>query len=236
LRHEKLLVDGAAVGHDAHADWYRFGSDNGAERPLVAYFGGSISSAVYHARRESEPTSLVELFEAAREHVKVESVDLLVVPCPLIGRAVEDFRARIFRFVLEEILPGTPNPKPAAMSLFGNSAGAHIAAMLAFELDTVRALVTTAGVGMAEAAAESERRLFAGKRYLSFANREDFCASYSHEFSRMMSGLGITVEVIEREGGHAFADYVANGSARHAFAFALEGVAHPLRSAAERHE
>src|SRR5437867_6032330 len=65
-RHEKLLVDAAAVGHDAHADWYRFGSDNGAERPLVAYFGGSISTAVYHARRESEPTSLVELFEAAR--------------------------------------------------------------------------------------------------------------------------------------------------------------------------
>jgi hypothetical protein len=224
MRHEKIFVDDAAVGHDAHADWYRFGADNDVERPLVVYFGGSISTAVYHARRESEPRSLVELFDEAREHVKVESVDLLIVPCPLIGRAVPDFRARIFRFVLEEILPRTPNPEPAAMSLFGNSAGAHIGAMIAFELDSVRALVTTAGVGMAEAAAESERRLFAGKRYLSFANRDDFCAPYSHEFSRVMSGFGIAVEVIEREGSHAFDDYVANGSARHGFAFALEAI------------
>lgn len=223
-RHEKLIVDDAAVGHDAHADWHRFGVENGTETPLVVYFGGSISTAVYHARRESEPTSLAELFKAAREHVMVESVDLLVVPCPLIGRAVADFRSRIFRFVLEEILPRTPNPKPAAMSLFGNSAGAHIAAMLAFELDTVLALVTTAGVGMAEAAAESEQRRFAGKRYLCFANRDDFCAPYSHEFSRVMAARGIEAEVIEREGGHAFDDYVANGSARHAFAFALEAV------------
>jgi hypothetical protein len=45
-----------------------------------------------------------------------------------------------------------------------NSAGAHIAAVLAFELDRVWALGTTAAVGIAEAAHESERRLFAGRR------------------------------------------------------------------------
>jgi hypothetical protein len=126
-RHEKIFVDGAAVGHDAHADWYRFGAESGKGMPLVIYFGGSISTAVYHARRESEPISLVELFEEARQHVKVDSVDLLVVPCPLIGRAVPDFRARIFGFVLDELLPRTPSPEPAATPVipigFGRSSG-----------------------------------------------------------------------------------------------------------------
>ena len=56
-RHEKILVDGAAVGHDAHADWYRFGAEKGLGIPLVLYFGGAISSAVYHARRSTLPMS-----------------------------------------------------------------------------------------------------------------------------------------------------------------------------------
>ena len=102
------------------------------------------------------------------------------------------------------------------MAFFGNSAGAHIAAMLAFELESVQALATTAAVGLAEAVEESGQQLFAGKRYLSFANADDPCAEYTHRFWEAMIARGIAVDVIERAGGHAFEDYVANGSARQA--------------------
>lgn len=160
--HKKIFVEPSAVDHDAFADWYRCGPASETGAPLVVYFGGAISSDVYNARRDTEPLSLVEIFEDALSTTGVESVDLLVVPCPLIGRAVPDFRTRSLRFLLEQLLPRTPNQNPERMAFFGNSAGAHIAAVLAFELEEVRALATTAVVGLVEAVDESERRLFVG--------------------------------------------------------------------------
>jgi|CXWL01.1.fsa_nt_gi hypothetical protein len=222
--HKKIIVPDAAVGHEVFADWYRFGADLGGAMPLVVYFGGAISTATYEARRDTEPSPIRELFEFAIAETGLESVDLLVIPCPLIGRSEVDFRARIFSFVLDELLPRTPNPEPARVAFFGNSAGAHLAAMLAFESETVRVLATTAGVGMADAAMESERRLFAGKRYLCFANDDDPCTPYTHAFWEEMLSHGVAVDVIERAGGHAFDDYVANGSARECFVFAIEAL------------
>ncbi len=220
--HQKVVVERSAVDHEAFADFYQFG--DAPARPLLVYFGGAISSSVYHSRRETEPSSLVELFEAALRATGVESVDMLVVPCPLIGRSYPDFRSRVFRFVIEELLSRTPNPEPEALVFFGNSAGAHIAAVLAFELERVRALATTAAVGLVEAADESERRLFAGKRYLSFANLDDPCVDHTIRFWEAMIMRGIAVDVIERAGGHAFEDYVANGAALEAFNWLLGGL------------
>jgi hypothetical protein len=222
--HQKIVVEHSAVDHDAFADFYRFGPVPQPAMPLVVYFGGAISTDVYNARRDTEPLSLVELVEDALIATGVESVDLLVVPCPLIGRKYPDFRSRIFRFFLEELLPRTPNPEPERMAFFGNSAGAHIAATFAFELDSVRALATTAAVGLVEAADESERRLFEGRRYLSFANEADPGTEHTYRFWEAMILRGISVDVFEREGGHAFEDYVANGSAREAFAWLLDSV------------
>lgn len=219
--HQKVVVERSAVDHEAFADFYGFGDVPGPARPLLIYFGGAISSNVYHSRRETEPSSLVELFEVALRATGVESVDMLVVPCPLIGRTYPDFRSRIFTFVIEELLSRTPNPEPEALVFFGNSAGAHIAAVLAFELERVRALATTAAVGLVEAADESERRLFAGKRYLSFANLDDPCVDHTIRFWEAMIMRGIAVDVIERAGGHAFEDYVENGSVLEAFAWLL---------------
>lgn len=219
---QKIIVEDSAVDHVAFADWYRFGKPpHGVTPPLVVYFGGAISTDVYNARLDTEPLALVETIGRALSGTGVGSVDLLVVPCPLIGRTYPDFRFRLFRFILDELLPRTPNPEPEQMVFFGNSAGAHIAATLAFELEQVRALATTAAVGLLEAADESELRLFAGKQYLSFANVDDPCSDHTLRFWEAMISRGIPVDVIEREGGHAFEDYVANGSALDAFAWLL---------------
>lgn len=223
--HRKLVVEQSAVGLDAYAYFYRFGPCSGLTTPLVVYFGGAISTHVYHARRDTEPLPLVEIFEDALSRACVEYVDLLVVACPLIGRAVPAFRARMFELLLGELLPRSPNPKSERVAFFGNSEGAHIAAVLAFELEAVLALATTAAVGLAEAADESERRLFAGKRYLSFADVGDPCSKFTHAFWEAMILRGIPVDVIEREGGHDFEDYVANGSAREAFGRLLDCLA-----------
>jgi hypothetical protein len=80
--HKKIVIEQSAVGHDAFADFYRLGRCIGPTTPLVAYFGGAISTDVYNARRDTEPLSLVELLEYALFATGVESVDLLVVPCP----------------------------------------------------------------------------------------------------------------------------------------------------------
>lgn len=219
--HQKIVVDPSAIDRVAFADWYRFGSGTGHAAPLVIYFGGSISTAVYDARLDTEPLSLVDLFESARAGSGVDSVDLLVVPCPPIGRACPDFRSKIQVLVLEELLRRTPNPEPGHVAMLGNSAGAHIAAMLAFELERVRALATIGAVGLVEAANESDLRLFAGKRYKSFASEDDPCSTYTHQFWEAMISRGIAVDVIERDGSHAFEDYVANGSVHDAFAWLL---------------
>ena len=137
------------------------------------------------------------------------------------GRAYPDFRSRIQTFVLEELLRRTPNPEPRHVAMLGNSAGAHIAAMLAFELERVRALATIGAVGLVEAANESDLRLFAGKRYKSFASEDDPCSTYTHQFWEAMISRGIAIDVIERDGSHAFEDYVANGSVHDAFAWLL---------------
>lgn len=222
--HQKIVIEQSAVGRDAFADFYRLGQMPGSGTPLLVYFGGAISTDVYNARRDTEPLSLVGLIEYALFATGVESVDFLVVPCPLIGRAIPDLRSRIFRFVLEELLPQTPNPKPERMGFFGNSAGAHIAAVLAFELEGVRALATTGAVGLVEAVDESELRLFAGKRYLSFANETDPCSEHTHTFWEAMIARGIAVDLLERPGGHPFEDYVANDSARDAFTWLLDSL------------
>ena len=79
-------------------------------------------------------------------------------------------------------------------------------------------------MGLVEAADESERRLFAGKRYRSFANEDDPCRDHTIRFWEAMILRGIPVDVIERAGGHAFEDYVANGSVREAFAWLLDSL------------
>lgn len=123
MSHRKIVVERSAVDHDAFADFYCFGACPGRATPLVVYFGGAISTDVYDARRETEPESLVELFEDALSTREIESVDLLVVPCPLIGRTYPDFRSRISRFILDELLPRTQNPEPEALVFFGNCGG-----------------------------------------------------------------------------------------------------------------
>lgn len=239
--HLKISVPDSVVCADAFGDAYRFeaGADTSPslDVPLVVYFGGAISTATYHARRDTEPAPIRELFERALAEVghdvaatvdataaatvAANTVDLLVVPCPPIGRSEPDFRARIFAFVHDELLPRTPNPTPSRVAFVGNSAGAHLAAMLAFESDAVRALATTGGVGMLEAAQESERRLLTGKRYRCFANLDDPRAPHAHAFwDEILSHL-VSADVIERPGGHAFDEHIANGSALDAFRFAL---------------
>ena len=227
--HRKLVVENAAVGHEAFGDWYRFGPEveeypGAPDVPLVVYFGGAISTPTYEARRETEPSPIREVFEIELAVAGIESVDLLVVPCPLIGRSEPDFAARISTFVLDELLGSTPNPKPSRLVFFGNSAGAHLASTLAFELASVRALVTMGGVGMAEAVRASERRLFAGRRYRCFANDDDTCTSHTHAFWVEMLSHGVAVDVTERPGGHDFDDYFANGSVQDGFAVALESL------------
>lgn len=227
--HLKLVANNAAVGHEAFGDWYRFGPEVEADGSAldvshVVYFGGAISTPTYEARRETEPAPIRELFETALADAAIESVDLLVVPCPLIGRSEPDFTARISTFVLDELLGSTPNPEPSRLVFFGNSAGAHLASTLAFELASVRALVTMGGVGMAEAVRASERRLFAGTRYRCFANHDDPCTSQTHAFWVEMLSRGVAVDVIERPGEHDFDDYFANGSVQDGFAVALESL------------
>ena len=111
---------------------------------------------------------------------------------------------------------------PETIALLGYSYGAHIAAMLTFKVPQVCALATLGGIGMLEAEEESEERLFENKRYLCFANRDDMIGTNSRAFSNRMAEHSVKVDVIERNGGHMFDDYVENCSARHAFAFLLE--------------
>ena len=96
--------------------------------------------------------------------------------------------------------------------------------MLSFELPQVCALATIGGVGMSDAAAESEHKLWTAKQYLCFANTDDMIGANSRDFSRSMDERGIKVDVTERPGGHPFDDYAENCSVRHAFAFLLESM------------
>lgn len=218
--HQKIIVEDSVLWPDAYANYYRTNPATVAS-PLILYFGGAISTSVYDSRRQTEPVAIKAEFESAVAHMGYPAADLLVIPNPPVGRASPDYRRRMFTFVLQEMLPLVRDGKARYQATLGYSYGAYLAAMLTFELRQVRALATLGGVGMPEAAEESEHRLFADKRYLCFKNESDITGSYSQAFSLSMAIHRIKVDVIERPGTHGFDDYAKNCSVRHAFAFLL---------------
>ena len=221
--HHKLVAQNSVLWPNAFADFYRL-NHTASRAPFVIYFGGAISPETYESRRETQPLAILKEFQSAVAHLNCDAADLLVIPNPPVMRNAPDHRQRVFKFVLEEMLPLTGAAMPERMGLLGYSYGAYIAAMLSFELTQVSALATIGGVGMSDAADESERKLWTTKQFLCFANNDDMIGANSRAFSRSMDERGIKVDVTERQGGHRFDDYAENCSVRHAFAFLLESM------------
>ena len=195
-------MENSVLWPNAFADFYSM-TDTASEPPFVIYFGGAIPTETYDLRRETQPLAILTEFQSAVAHLKSRPAALLVIPNPPIMRTSPDYRRRIFKFVLDEMLPRAGATLPERLGLLGYSYGAYIAAMLTFELPQVLALATMGGIGMGEAASESEHKLFKPKRHLCFANSDDMIGTNSRAFSASMMAYGTKVEVIERLGGHS---------------------------------
>lgn len=229
--HKKIVIEDSILGNCAFADYYRFGTSE-LPIPMLCYIGGSINRSTYLSRIKSQPQVIVDEFHAAlQEPDSPAACDLLVSSAPPCWNSRHDGVLKdFFRHFMFEVLPKTPNHRPAAMAFIGNSFGAHLASYLAFSLANAKALATIAGCGMAEAARKTAMIGMENKRFILFSNTEDGTEFEDGEFKRFLEQHGHTTEIDRRQGGHAFDDYRANGSLADAFRFCLLALRYQRRS------
>lgn len=226
----RLLLPRSVVGLDAYADLYVAPNPDLEAPPLLLWIGGAISFEEYDRRRATEPSDIVEEFRrGTRRLLADETANLLVVSAP---PTLLESSARIetfHRFVVSELLPAVEVrlERPfGAVGLIGNSFGAHLLSGLLGRLWTpghsrIRAFATIAGVGLWEAMSADNLPSVPSLPIRCYVNDEDLAGLSARELQRELTRRGGVVEVIERCGTHAFADYAANGSVADAFTFLL---------------
>ncbi len=227
-RWKKLLVAPSLLGHDAFADWFRWGDDDGPAIPLVVWVGAPTRIAEYAARRRSRPAAVVAEFEKAFALRPLPAVDLLVVPCPLPieerrDRALEDFRSHF----LHELLPACPSSHPERISFIGLSGGSRYAAWLQFEFKASRGLVTLAGSGMAGALAASARKRTRGCRFVSLSNPGHPMAAESARFGEALRAAEVDLSTAECGVHDDLSGLTADGSLAKGFRAALDALGGP---------
>lgn len=215
-----------------YASLYRLG-DPALPGPAVVYLGGAISLAVYRERSGTEPAPVRLAFEAALAEVPRPRVDLLVCPCPadtrLPGESEPVGPVWMEHHWDEELAPAL-GAAPTALGLVGYSAGA-IHALHLGAVAGAKAVATLGGAGLVRAARTPElARLLsqaggAGLEVGVYRNAEDGADEPADVVKAIPLEVWARAEPA-RPGGHAFADYAGNGSARGAFRFVLERLGH----------
>ena len=217
----KLAVPTSVIGFPAFADFYRYPADRTQPAPLVIWIGGAISLEKYEQRRATEPLEILAECEAARARLGDPPCDLLLLSSPPTLQEVASRLDLFHQLLAFELFPLLPPPHPTALGLIGNSFGAHIATGFACRRPDARALATLAGVGLWDAIRESGGDLSPDLALRCYANEEDFAGVYAYELETELIARGRTLDLVEREGDHPFADYKANGSVSEAFDFVL---------------
>lgn len=221
-RHSRLVLAESSLAPRLFADYYAgLASMQGA--PLVCYWGGAISHEEYEHRREIRPSWIAEEFE--RACADGPAPDLLVFSVPLIepcDRA--ELQRRLVRTFWFELLPATPNERPAAIAYVGYSVGAYLATVLALARVEGRAVAAIGGVGMAAAVAEGHAGWVGSVEFAAFVNADDPCEDETRKLRAALEDRRAALFLHRGRGGHDLADYIDNGSLRAAFAFARENV------------
>jgi len=219
---KKLLVPASSLGHDAFADWFRFGPNDAPQTPLVVYIGGAISEEIYQERSPTRPDAIATEFENALSAYDHAPPDLLVIPCPLsMYENRTQWRSNFLAHFSRELLPIAPNPEPSRIASVGFSLGSFYALSLVMDNGPASGIATLGGVGMAEAFLESENRDLAGRRIICFANESDDLSAVTRKFQTILDESGIMLEIVSRTGRHTFSDYADNQSAKDAFLFSM---------------
>lgn len=214
------MLDYPPVGPHLFADFHS-GLQRAGRRSLLVYFNGALNERRYEERRATQPTHIFEVF--GEIETADEAWDLLVIPPP---PALTERGLAMRRIVAELVLTfvgSSPNPAPAVFAAVGMSYGAMLGCAFTLEADGCDRLATLAGVGMVEVVEAAPPEELAGKSFKCFVNDGDPLSDQSDRFAAVMAASGRRVEVIRRHGGHAFVDFVANGSAAEAFRFAMRG-------------
>lgn len=221
----KLRIPGSTVDPDAFADFYRFPADRTEPAPLVIWAGGAISSEAYEARRDLEPTPVVDELERARERLGGAPCDALLLSTPPTLQHFESSAELFRRFLAFEVFPLLPPPHPTALGLVGNSFGAHLLTGFACRRGDALALASIAGVGLWTAIETCGGEPPPQLEICCFVNDLDFSGFFAYELVEELRMRGRSVQLVERSGDHPFADYAGNGSVADAFAFVLERIA-----------
>jgi dienelactone hydrolase len=178
----------------------------------------------YLARRSTEPTPIIAEVRAALDARPVPSLDVLICPCPVDtgGEGLDGF---VDHFE-DELLPEL-GVRPPAVACMGYSAGAAYAMHLAI-VEEACAVVSIAGTGVLQAARHDQTILNALMRanktapaVALYRNAEDQTADLEDLVRNLPQPLRVT-SAVRGTGGHAFTEYVRNGSVLAAFQFLLE--------------
>ena len=214
----KIHVRRSALGVHLFADYYPAAD----ARLLVVYFGGAITAHAYDERRETEPTPLLEHWNAAVSEASTQA-DLLVIPAPPGAMPAHSYlRRAVLTHVQWELLSAAGAPLRPLVACFGNSYGALFATALASELSACRRVVTMGGVGMSEMAEFAPPDFFSHCQFLCFTNDGDPLQPETYTFQAMAFLNGGYAKVHEGHGGHDFADYAANGFVEQGFRFLIQ--------------
>ena len=205
---------------------YRFGTE-GVAAAVVVYVGGAISRSDYESRRHTSPDALVEPFAEAWAARPTCPVDFVVLPCPTsLGTHREDW---ILHHYDNDILP-LLGQAPTALGCVGYSAGAAHALRLAV-CSEAQGLTVIGPAGLSRTVHDlrnlrttqaQDGRVFRARGFLN--NSDNVCRD-----TRWSSGMPASLRFswCHREGTHPWREYVANGSAREAFADVLQAVCSP---------
>ena len=219
-RHVRIDIDDSALAPRLFADFY-LARTHPAGRPILCFWGGAISAEEYERRRISTPDLIVRHWLGAAPD-PASRPDLLVFSLPDVEPCTTLLLRSRLRRAFAEVVAATPNPWTSAIGYVGHSAGACLAACLAFDFHRSRALATLGGVGMAGALADTVHPSMSRLAIASFANNGDPCRGHTIAFARSAAARRARIPVHTAPGGHDFLDYAANGSAGAAFAFVIE--------------
>jgi hypothetical protein len=202
-----------------YANHYRLG-DPATAGPLLLYVGGAITERQHAERFATEPTAVLEQFEAAHASSPVPRIDLVIAPSPPRRTDPETVLDEFEDHFLDEILPSLGGPEPTSMAFVGYSFGAHLVTSLALGQERARALVTFGGAGIAEAARAAGQLVARQLVVTLFHNSGDGLPPPARAVAAFPAPLKPWV-MPPRPGGHEFHDYAINGSVEEAFGLAL---------------
>jgi pimeloyl-ACP methyl ester carboxylesterase len=218
--HKKIILKDSLLGHDAFADYYRFG--DGSSAPLIFYIGGATNEEKYRERMSSTPDAVVHEFERAHAEAGSPTVDLLITPSPVTGPERKDTILQDFYvYVLTELLPAMNGSKPNTIACMGFSFGAYLSTYLALNMPEVRGLGIFGGVALLDAVSQSSHADHTDKRFYVAANFDDPTYGYSEEFVKLLADKGLKHDFFRRTGGHAFVDYAENDTVKDLFRFMI---------------